>query len=144
MKATLLQAHIDDAFSQQRQAPDNIEQRVKQRFLGQGKLPNGTFGDIAFDKAKTVVDPLIEHILPLISSPESQAQIQLTFPIFNSDPEQKNTVTLTGHLKALYHTGVVHYRVGNIRSVDILMAWIDHLIANSSGLKKSNLSHWLQ
>ena len=104
--------------------------------MGQGKLPNGTFGDIAFEQAKAIIDPLIEHIEPLISSPESPAHIQLIFQPFHQD--QESTVTLTGHLKSMYYAGVVNIIiVGGIRPVDVLMAWIDHLIANSLGLKKA-------
>ena len=135
LKSALLQARIDNILSNEKQSPTSVETSVKQRYLGQGKLPNGTFGDIAFEQAKAIIDPLIEHIEPLISSPESPAQIQLTFQPFHQD--QESTVTLTGHLKSLYHAGVVHYRVGGIRPVDVLMAWIDHLIANSLGLKKA-------
>ncbi|WP_261874059.1 exodeoxyribonuclease V subunit gamma [Vibrio rarus] len=101
--------------------------KVADYYRSSGQLPIGQFGDLDVAENQKAMAGLAEEIEFYTST--KCPSIPLSLPVFYRD----KTLTITGWLDNHYASGLVHYRVGSIRSKDILQAWIKHLFACASG-----------
>ena len=110
--------------------PNQVSQISQEFYLqqkAQGKLPIGSFGEIAADKEVNTIKDLVTHIQPLTTSPLDDQEVRLRFTFPHGEME------LQGWLKQRYQAGMLRYRGGKIRSHEILAAWIDHLCLCAMG-----------
>ncbi|USD64721.1 exodeoxyribonuclease V subunit gamma [Vibrio sp. SCSIO 43136] len=100
----------------------------------QGRLPVGAFGELEFRSVSKQVDDLFSTINALIYTPQEDVEVALAIEV------EGEVWNLSGWLKQIYQSGMLRYRVGSIRSQDILAAWIDHLCLAATGeAKKTHL-----
>ncbi|MFW7523775.1 exodeoxyribonuclease V subunit gamma [Vibrio ostreicida] len=98
----------------------------------QGKLPVGAMGEIEFEINRVQTEELVEQLSLLCGNAEDDVEIKLTFDVLG----QGRPVQLTGWLTHNYHSGLVRFRSGKVRSQDYLSAWIDHLSIAAMGYVK--------
>ncbi|WP_063653335.1 exodeoxyribonuclease V subunit gamma [Aliivibrio fischeri] len=116
--------------------PNHVSQISRdfyQQQKAQGKLPIGSFGEIAADKEVNTVKDLVAHIQPLTTLPLDDQEVRLRFTFPHGEME------LQGWLKQRYQAGMLRYRGGKIRSHEILATWIDHLCLCAMG--QQQLTH---
>ncbi|CAM3994370.1 exodeoxyribonuclease V subunit gamma [Vibrio neonatus] len=101
-------------------------EQVSQYYRSSGQLPIGEFGDLEVAENKAAMMGLVSEIEFYTNSK------QPSIPLSVSVPYGKHNLTITGWLDNHYASGLVNYRVGRIRSKDILQAWIKHLCACAS------------
>ncbi|WP_023603736.1 exodeoxyribonuclease V subunit gamma [Aliivibrio logei] len=124
MKSELLEELL--AYDDPNQV-SQISRDFYQQQKAQGKLPIGSFGEIAADKEVNTVKDLVTHIQPLTTSPLDDQEVRLRFTFPHGEME------LQGWLKQRYQAGMLRYRGGKIRSHEILATWIDHLCLCAMG-----------
>lgn len=130
MKSELLEALLayDD--------PNQVSQISREFYLqqkAQGKLPIGSFGEIAAEKEVNTIKDLVTHIQPLTTLPLGDQEVRLRFTFPHGEME------LQGWLKQRYQAGMLRYRGGKIRSHEVLATWIDHLCLCAMG--QQQLTH---
>ncbi|PSV25004.1 exodeoxyribonuclease V subunit gamma [Photobacterium sp. GB-56] len=101
--------------------PDQIFSHFAQEQKAAGKLPVAAFGDIDLDASRLAVRELVSQIEPLIHAPLDDQEVAITLTI------NGHAVLLQGWLKQRYQSGLMRFRSGKVRSVDLLAAWCDHL-----------------
>ncbi|MDR9830199.1 exodeoxyribonuclease V subunit gamma [Vibrio sp. FNV 38] len=109
---------------------------VVTQFVGnkraEGALPVGAFGDLEFETNRVQIEALQEALLQYCSAPLEDIEVRLTLPALGSD----KPIQLVGWLQQNFQSGLVRYRVGRIRSQDMLAAWLDHLCLCAMGHSK--------
>ncbi|OBT06659.1 exodeoxyribonuclease V subunit gamma [Vibrio sp. UCD-FRSSP16_10] len=101
--------------------------QVADYYRSSGQLPVGEFGDLAVAESLDEMKDLVAEIEFYTSSKQPSISLSLEVPYRN------HKLLITGWLDNYYGSGLVHHRVGSVRSKDILQAWIKHLCASASG-----------
>nr|WP_086939279.1 exodeoxyribonuclease V subunit gamma [Thaumasiovibrio occultus] len=93
--------------------------QFQQRQRASGNLPHVAFGQLALDDTENDIIPLGERIRAFCAEALPDVEVRLT--------------GLEGWLKQVFTTGMVRYRSGDWRSVDLLSSWMEHLCLNAMG-----------
>ncbi|WP_264874899.1 exodeoxyribonuclease V subunit gamma [Vibrio agarivorans] len=128
MKSELLSVLLETEPSQAAQA---VSQFVANK-RAEGALPVGAFGELEFESNRVQIEALQEELQHYCSAPLDDIEVRVTLTALG---EQK-PIELVGWLQQHYQSGLVRYRVGRIRSQDMLSAWIDHLCLHAMGHSK--------
>ncbi|WP_318523355.1 exodeoxyribonuclease V subunit gamma [Photobacterium leiognathi] len=118
------------------QDPDQIFSHFAQEQKAAGRLPVAAFGEIDLDASRSSVGELVDKIEPLVHAPLADQEVGLRFDV-NGHP-----ILLQGWLKQRYQSGLMRFRSGKVRSVDLLAAWCDHLclaISQPQAMQKTHL-----
>lgn len=86
-----------------------------------GTLPNSRFADLLLDGEVADVEALADTVRPLIRDPLPHREVELHGPDWR----------LTGWLDRLTRQGLVRYRVGRAKAVDLIELWVEHLVLNA-------------
>ncbi len=117
---------------------EQCAQDYLQRQQAQGQLPMASFADIAAESLLASTKPMAEALLPYLSEPKADVEIDLALDIQLDG--QSHTIHLVGWLGGQYQSGMVRYRSGGLHSRYLLGYWIEHLCLNASNLKVSALN----
>ncbi len=111
---------------------------LKQQFIKQkralGVLAVNAFGELDIVNEQQHIQHLLAEVLPLISTKEEQVEFRLSFTPWDDNREVIMSGWL-GHIFSIPSSPLqrILYRVGSIRSKDILDTWLAHLALHSSG-----------
>ncbi|QIA62622.1 exodeoxyribonuclease V subunit gamma [Vibrio astriarenae] len=128
MKSELLSVLLECEPSQLHSAVTNFVANKR----AQGSLPVGAFGELEFESNRVQIEALQTELQQYCSAPLEDVEVRVTLTALG---EQK-PIHLVGWLQQHYQSGLVRYRVGRIRSQDMLSAWIDHLCLCAMGHSK--------
>ncbi|PML97061.1 exodeoxyribonuclease V subunit gamma [Vibrio breoganii] len=103
-------------------------EQVAHYYRSSGQLPIGNFGDLEVAENQDAMRELVTEIEFYTSNKQPSLPVSLKVQY------RDKWLTITGWLDNHYASGLVHYRVGRVRSKDILQAWIKHLCACASGV----------
>jgi exodeoxyribonuclease V gamma subunit len=107
---------------------DSALSKLGHLYRSAGRLPVGSFGGLELAENELAMKKLVKEIEHYASQKRAPIAVDLRFE------HQNYTFNLVGWLDEYYGSGLVNYRVGSIRSQDILQAWIKHLCASASGV----------
>lgn len=110
------------------QGADDALPKLGQLYRSSGRLPVGNFGGLELAENEEAMNDLASEVQYYTSRKLESISVALSFE------HQEHSFNLVGWLNDHYGSGLVNYRVGTIRSQDILLAWIKHLCACASGV----------
>jgi exodeoxyribonuclease V gamma subunit len=114
------------------QTCESVE-RLKRIKQAQGSLPSAAFGEIEFESHLEQARPVALTVAQLTQQPLEDVTFDLTlYPFADSRPVQ-----LRGWLTQRFAAGMVRYRAGSLRSTDILLGWIEHVLLNLANQQQS-------
>lgn len=107
-------------------AKDQVLPKLKERLRAEGRLPLKNFGDISLESLEGEIDKISKSICSLISDEPDTCEISTKFNVNEKD------ITLTGWVDNIHNGALLNYRVGKMRTQDIMEAWILYLATTIS------------
>lgn len=87
-----------------------------------GRLPHHAFGELWLDQQLTAIEPMVQHLLPLLSQTKPDLPVELDVSLDN-----QRTVTLTGWINHLTDTCRLTYQPSTFRGTHLISHWVEHV-----------------
>ena len=105
----------------------------RRKMRGTGMSPHGPAGKVLLDSVISDMEPFISKIDGYRNNAVPE-KFLFSFPFDTSD----GTMTLSGRLDTIYPDSQVFFKPGKtLNSRDIVRWWINHVVMNAAGIKKS-------